>query len=405
MIGLQNTKDFAATADPPTLHPTVQESAAGISAAPAGFDYSGLDEQTVADLHLAEQMYAQGKKMTERGLRQMSDGVATAHDALCGTVVHNVDNSKHGNRGDDTFRAWCESIGIGKTTAYKLLQVTALFDESSPKQQRVLQELSPSLLYAAAKPSAPPELVQQVKDGGITTHKQYQEALAQAKAEKERADGLTEEVRQRDQTIHELVERSEESDARAEKAEASAKAASDKINELDEHLAAALADVQGLSERNEKLLDERSEYLRTIRKLESRPVEVMAPDAEEIDRLAQERAVGLASARNAELADENSALKERLDALQEFVTDVSQDDFATAHHFVDSTKEAFLLMIPVVLRLMEKDRGEVCRDLVELLSWMSAKTIILADGEDPRSFEYYDPDEDEDEWEEDEDDV
>lgn len=415
MIGLQNTKDFAATADPPTLHPTVQESAAGISAAPAGFDYSGLDEQTVADLHLAEQMYAQGKKMTERGLRQMSDGVATAHDALCGTVVHNVDNGRFAPK-EDTFRAWCESIGIGKTTAYKLLQVTALFDESSPKQQRVLQELSPSLLYAAAKPSAPPELVQQVKDGDITTHKQYQEALAQAKAEKERADGLNEEVRQRDQTIHELVERSEESDARADKAEARAKAAGDKINELverndelDYKLHITRTDLNGLMEQNqkltaekEKLLDERGEYLRTIRKLESRPVEVMAPDAEEIDRLAQERAVGLASARNAELADENTALKERLDALQEFVTDVSQDDFATAYHFVDSTKEAFMLMIPVILRLMEKDRGQVCRDLVDLLSWMSAKTIVLADGEDPRSVEYYDPDEEDDEWEEDE---
>ena len=118
--------------------------------APA-FDYSGLDEQTVTDLHLAEQTYTSGRKLAEMGLRRMADGVSIAHDALCGGVVHKMDNSKHGNRGEDTFRRWCESIGVGKSTAYKLLQVAALFDSSSPRQQQVLEELSPSLLYAAAK--------------------------------------------------------------------------------------------------------------------------------------------------------------------------------------------------------------------------------------------------------------
>ena len=52
-----------------------------------------------------------------------------------------------------------------------------LFDSSSPRQQQVLEELSPSLLYAAAKPSAPADLVQAVKSGDITTHKQYQDLL------------------------------------------------------------------------------------------------------------------------------------------------------------------------------------------------------------------------------------
>lgn len=150
--------------------------AAAACSAPA-FDYSGLDEQTVTDLHLAEQTYTSGRKLAEMGLRRMADGVSIAHDALCGGVVHKMDNSKHGNRGEDTFRRWCESIGVGKSTAYKLLQVAALFDASSPRQQQVLEELSPSLLYAAAKPSAPADLVQAVKSGDITTHKQYQDLL------------------------------------------------------------------------------------------------------------------------------------------------------------------------------------------------------------------------------------
>ena len=176
--------------------------AAAACSAPA-FDYSGLDAQTVTDLHLAEQMYTSGRKLAEMGLRRMADGVSIAHDALCGGVVHKMDNSKHGNRGEDTFRRWCESIGVGKSTAYKLLQVAALFDSSSPRQQQVLEELSPSLLYAAAKPSAPADLVQAVKSGDITTHKQYQELLKenqQLRAARDAAladvDGLHEQNRQ-----------------------------------------------------------------------------------------------------------------------------------------------------------------------------------------------------------------
>ena len=139
----------------------------------AEFDYSGLDEQTVNDLHLAERECAAGRRLAEAGLRRMADGVAIAHEAL----VPNWDNSKHGNRGEDTFRRWCESIGVSKSAAYRLLQVTALFDNSSPEQQKILDSLSPSLLYAAAKPSAPADLVQAVKSGDITTHKQYQDLL------------------------------------------------------------------------------------------------------------------------------------------------------------------------------------------------------------------------------------
>ena len=184
----------------------------------AEFDYSGLDAQTVTDLHLAEQTYTSGRKLAEMGLRRMADGVSIAHDALCGGVVHKMDNSKHGNRGEDTFRRWCESIGVGKSTAYKLLQVSALFDSSSPREQQVLEELSPSLLYAAAKPSAPADLVQAVKSGDITTHKQYQDLLKEN--QQLRADRVN-----------------------ALNAAAAAEAARD----------AALADVDGLHEQNRQL--------------------------------------------------------------------------------------------------------------------------------------------------------
>lgn len=180
--------------------------------APA-FDYSGLDEQTVNDLHLAERECAAGRRLAEAGLRRMADGVAIAHEAL----VPNWDK-RNNQYSEDTFRRWCESIGISKSAAYRLLQVTALFDNSSPEQQKILDSLSPSLLYAAAKPSAPADLVQAVKSGDITTHKQYQDLLKEN--QQLRADRVN-----------------------ALNAAAAAEAARD----------AALADVDGLHEQNRQL--------------------------------------------------------------------------------------------------------------------------------------------------------
>lgn len=147
------------------------------------FDYSGLDAQTVTDLHLAEQMYTSGRKLAEMGLRRMADGVSIAHDALCG-ACDNLSQAHNNQHSEKTFGSWCESVGLNRKAAERLLQVSKLFDNSTPREEKVLEELGPSLLYAAAKPSAPADLVQAVKSGDITTHKQYQDLLARYNAER-----------------------------------------------------------------------------------------------------------------------------------------------------------------------------------------------------------------------------
>ena len=262
------------------------------------FDYSGLDEQTVDDLHFAEKEYQHGKKLAERGLVHMGNAIAAAHDALCGTVVQQLDNGQFAKK-DDTFRAWCCSIGITKSTAYNLLQVSALMDGSSPRQQRVLKELSPSLLYAVAKPSAPAELVEQVKSGDITTHKQYQKALAQIKAEKERADAAEAE---RDKLLG---------------AQNRAAWAESHIQDVEAQRDAALADVQGLTEQNAKLqqsyhdADESriaANLQRQKAEAERDRAEARAKDAE--NQLAGSRQVAeAAKLRGDKLKAENDALK------------------------------------------------------------------------------------------------
>lgn len=314
------------------------------------FDYSGLTGQTVEDLHFAEDEYRHGKQMAERGLVHMGNAIAAAHDALCG-VVQQLDNSKHGNRGDDSFRAWCCSIGITKSTAYNLLQVSALMDGSSPRQRAILEALPPTLLYAVAKPSAPAELVEQVKNGDITTNKQYQEAMAQIKAEKDRADAAETREEEARKAAHEYHEKYEE-------------AAAMQATLLDQQ-GAYIADIDGLKKQNTKLKQiYRDEYESRIAAnlqrqkaegerdraeeraknaedaLKKQPIAAVI-DEEEIDRRAAEKAWGLADARNAELAKDNANLKKQVAALRSRINDDAQADFEQANYCASLMRAAW----------------------------------------------------------------
>ena len=275
--GTQTTQDKPLTTVPDEIRPA--------------FDYSGLDAQTVDNLHFAEDEYRHGKKLAERGLVHMGNAIAAAHDALCGTVVQQLDNGQFAKK-DDTFRAWCCSIGITKSTAYNLLQVSALMDGSSPRQRVILEALPPTLLYAVAKPSAPAELVEKVKNGEVSTNKEYQDLLAQIKAEKERADAAEAE---RDKLLG---------------AQNRATWAESHIQDVEAQRDAALADVQGLTEQNAKL-KERADSAEAREeeawKMQSR-AEARAKDAE--NQLAGSRQVAeAAKLRGDKLKAENDALK------------------------------------------------------------------------------------------------
>lgn len=314
------------------------------------FDYSGLTDQTVENLHFAEDEYRHGKQMAERGLVHMGNAIAAAHDALCGTVVQQLDNGQFAKK-EDTFRAWCCSIGITKSTAYNLLQVSALMDGSSPRQRAILEALPPTLLYAVAKPSAPQELVEKVKNGDITTNKQYQEAMAQIKAEKDRAAAA---------------------EAREEEAWNMVSKAQDEAQTAKNDLDAALADVQGLDEENARLKAEKEKAERSYNEmyesriaanlqrqkaeaerdraeeraknaedaLKKQPITAVI-DEEEIDRRAAEKAWGLADARNAELAKDNANLKKQVAALRSRINDDAQADFEQANYCASLMRAAW----------------------------------------------------------------
>lgn len=279
------------------------------------FDYSGLTDQTVEDLHFAENEYRHGKQMAECGLVHMGNAIAAAHDALCG-VVAQCDNGEDGacrtmrkarnnQHSEDTFKSWCVSIGITKDTAYRLLQVSALLDGSSPRQQKILKELSPTLLYAVAKPSAPAELVEKVKSGDITTNKQYQEAMAQIKAEKERADAAETREEEARKAAHEYHEKYEE-------------AAAMRATLLDQQ-GVYIADIDGLKKQNAKLQQSYhdADESRIAANLQRQKAEAERDRAEARAKDAENQLVGsrqvaeAAKLRGDKLKAENDALKKQ----------------------------------------------------------------------------------------------
>ncbi len=279
------------------------------------FDYSGLTDQTVENLHFAEDEYRHGKQMAERGLVHMGNAIAAAHDALCGTVVQQLDNGQFAKK-EDTFRAWCCSIGITKSTAYNLLQVSALMDGSSPRQRAILEALPPTLLYAVAKPSAPQELVEKVKNGEVTTNKAYQDLLKEnqqlrTERDKARADQLStaKDCNRLGLKVSQEKDRADKAEAREEEA----------------------WKLQSKAEERAKNAEEA---------LKHQPITAVI-DEEEIDRRAAEKAWGLADARNAELAKDNANLKKQVAALRSRINDDAQADFEQANYCASLMRAAW----------------------------------------------------------------
>ena len=342
-----------------------------------GFDYSNFDAQTVEDLHLAENQYQSGKKMAARGYVMMGAAVSLAHDVL----VANCD--KHNNQhSEDNFRQWCLSIGVTKDTAYRLLQISNMFDNSSLNQQKILKELSPSLLYAAAKPSAPEELVNQVKNGDITTHKQYQEMLEKYKAEKQRADAA--EAREEEVWKTYNAESSKRQKAEADLEETRVRLNSACIQEQNSKEAmqaaenardAALADVQGLSEQNRKLKAENADLKKGV-------TVTAVVDEEEVDRRAAEKAWDLADARNAELQAKNDDLEKQLAEALAAKQDTTYDpteDIETADNCTVNIEGIWSMARPAFTRLVGtgEDFNRTTHALVALCDRIHAECVKM----------------------------
>ena len=244
---------------------------------------------------------------------------------------------------------WCAAVGISRDTGDNMVRVAEQFGNIQLEGKSIFDVQPMKLLYAAAKPSTPEEVKQAVFTGDITTYKEYQEVMAQLKAEKERADAAeksAQNARKENAYFKELVKSTEAQTSKdAERRE-----------EAESRYESALADISGLKEQNAQLKERadsaearEEEAWKMQSKAEARahkaedalkhqPITAVV-DEEEVDRRAAEKAWSLADARNRELQEENDRLKKnsaqlerRMKAMTSRMDDLGQTDFETANH-------------------------------------------------------------------------
>lgn len=229
------------------------------------FDYSELDGETAEQLGKISENVLNIKK---KYIFDMAEQVKKAHDLLA--------NCKNG-----LFGAWCESVGISRFTGNNLVNIVETFNNISEEQQKNLSQLKPSLLYEAARPSAPAELVEAVKNGDITTHKEYI-------ALKKQLEEANEQLEQQ------------------------------KIN--NQHLSEANDRIYAASKRNREDYDKERlkalELQKRIEELESRPVEV-AVDVDELNRRVEKVSIELQNQTARQIAAEREDFAQKLNRMED----------------------------------------------------------------------------------------
>lgn len=311
----------------PVEEESVPAASAGGSSAPMpsapGFDF-GADDETNALLLQDAQTFITGNMARIMAAKH-------AHDLTA-------------NHYKGSWGKWCAAVGISRDTGDRMVSVAAQCGNIQLEGKSILDVQPLKLLYAATKPSTPTQVKQAVFSGDITSYKEYQELLAQVKAEKDRAAAA---------------------EAREEEAWNMVSKAQDEAQTAKNDLDAALADVQGLTDQNAKLqqsyhdanesriaanlqrqkaeaerdrAEERAKNAEDA--LKKQPITAVI-DEEEIDRRAAEKAWGLADARNAELAKDNANLKKQIAALRSRINDDAQADFEQANYCASLMRAAW----------------------------------------------------------------
>ena len=189
---------------------SVGGSSAPIPSAP-GFDF-GADDETNALLLQDAQTFITGNMARIMAAKH-------AHDLTA-------------NHYKGSWGKWCAAVGISRDTGENMVRVAEQFGNIQLEGNSILDVQPLKLLYAAAKPSTPTQVKQAVFSGDITSYKEYQELLAQIKAEKERADAA---------------------ETREEEAWSMVSKAQDEAQTAKSDLEVALVDLNGLTKQNAKL--------------------------------------------------------------------------------------------------------------------------------------------------------
>lgn len=276
----KDTCEYACAYVKKALEP-VQESA---PAAPT-FDF-GADDQTNALLLQDAQTFITGNMARIMAAKH-------AHDLTA-------------NHYQGSWGKWCTAVGISRDTGDNMVRVAEQFGNIQLEGKSILDVQPMKLLYAAAKPSTPEVVKQAVFSGDITTYKEYQDLMAQLKAEKERADsveaqleaaqadvtGLTEQNAKLQQSYHDADESRIAANLQRQKAEAERDRAEARAKDAENQLAGSRQVAEAAKLRADKYKAENDA-------LKKQPITAVV-DEEAVDRLAGEKAYEIAADMTAE---------------------------------------------------------------------------------------------------------
>lgn len=263
----KDTCEYACAYVKKALEP-VQEST---PAAPT-FDF-GADDQTNALLLQDAQTFITGNMARIMAAKH-------AHDLTA-------------NHYQGSWGKWCTAVGISRDTGDNMVRVAEQFGNIQLEGKSILDVQPMKLLYAAAKPSTPEVVKQAVFSGDITTYKEYQDLMAQLKAEKERADsveaqrdaaladvqGLTEQNAKLQQSYHDADESRIAANLQRQKAEAERDRAEARAKDAENQLAGSRQVAEAAKLRGDKLKAENDA-------LKSQPITGVV-DKDEVKRQAE----------------------------------------------------------------------------------------------------------------------
>ena len=210
------------------------------------------------------------------------------------------------NHYQGSWGKWCAAVGISRDTGDRMVSVAAQCGNIQLEGKSILDVQPLKLLYAAAKPSTPEVVKQAVFTGDITTYKEYQELMAQLKAEKDRADsaegsltaaladvqGLTEQNAKLQQSYHDADESRIAANLQRQKAEAERDKAEARAKNAEGQLSGSRQVAEAAKLRADKLQEENAA-------LKKQPIAAVV-DEEEVDRRAGEKAYEIAAGMTAD---------------------------------------------------------------------------------------------------------
>lgn len=240
--------------------------------------------------------------------------------ANCGRIFAEAQEKLAGdNQYNGMFEKWITAMGFNKQTVYNMISVFKFRSSKilTSEQNQLFDSLSKSLQYEVAKPSAPPELVEQVMNGDITTHKEYIELKKQLDEAQEKAAFWNKANTATNEENQKLRAERVNAMNRADNAERELSEAQAEIEKLNREADEADREYDAMADRECHYETEICKLEQRIKELENKPVDVAVQTD---DSLLKEK------------EQEISELKEQIERMSDktvksFVIRMSLDEF------------------------------------------------------------------------------